>query len=54
MTASRKWLKLVLVYGLSDNPMMLVTNRPVTSKKEANEVVRDYFMRKPCERTTSS
>jgi len=22
-----------------------VTNRPVTSKKEANEVVRDYFMR---------
>ncbi len=45
MTASRKWLKLVLVYGLSDNPMMLVTNRPVTSKKEANEVVKDYFMR---------
>ena len=45
ITASCKWLKLVLVYGLSDTPMMLLTNRPVRNREDALQVVRMYFMR---------
>ena len=45
ITASRKRLKLLLVYGLSQTPMMLVTNRPIRSKEDAEKVVRLYFMR---------
>ena len=44
-TESKRWLKLVLVYGLSATPMMLLTNRAVTSKADALRVVRMYFMR---------
>ncbi len=44
-TESRKWRKLVLVYGLSASPMMLLTNRPVNSKEDALRVMRTYFMR---------
>lgn len=45
ISESRKPLKLVLVYGLSETPMMLLTNRAVTSKDEAIRVVRMYMMR---------
>lgn len=45
VTESRRWLKLVLVYGLSDTPMMLLTNREVKSKEDVLQVVRMYFMR---------
>lgn len=45
ITASRKPLKLVLVYGLGETPMMLATNRPVQSKDDAVRVVRAYFSR---------
>jgi len=45
VTASRRRLKLVLVYGLSDSPMMLLTNRPVKNKDDVLRVVRTYFMR---------
>lgn len=38
-------LKLVLVYGLSQTPMMLATNRPIKSKEDVVSVVRLYFMR---------
>ena len=44
-TESKRWLKLVLVYGLSATPMMLLTNRAVNSKADALRVVRMYFMR---------
>jgi hypothetical protein len=45
ITASRKPLKLILVYGLGETPMMLATNRPVQSKDDAVRVVRAYFSR---------
>ncbi|MGI6672027.1 MAG: transposase [Christensenellales bacterium] len=41
----KRWRKLVLVYGLSSTPMMLLTNRSVHSKADALRVVRMYFMR---------
>ncbi|MGI6725882.1 MAG: transposase [Christensenellales bacterium] len=44
-TESKRWLKLVLVYGLTTTPMMLLTNRAVNSKADALRVVRMYFMR---------
>lgn len=44
-TESKRWLKLVLIYGLSATPMMLLTNCAVTSKADALRVVRMYFMR---------
>ena len=42
---NRTPLKLVLVYGLSQTPMMLVTNRRIKSKDDVARVVRLYFMR---------
>lgn len=45
VTASRRRLKLVLVYVLSQTPMMVLTNCPVKSKADALRVVRMYFMR---------
>ena len=45
ITASRRNLKLILIYGLSQTPMMLATNLPVTSKEDVRRVVRTYFTR---------
>ena len=45
ITQGRRNMRLVLVYGLSDTPMMLVTNLPITSKEDVQSVVRTYFMR---------
>ena len=45
ITASRRNLKLILIYGLSQTPMMLATNLPVTSKEDVQRVVRTYFTR---------
>ena len=45
MTESKRWRKLVMVYGLSATPMMLLTNRPVKSKDDALRVVRMYLAR---------
>lgn len=45
ITASRKPLKLVLVYGLGETPMMLATNKPVHCKDDAVRIVRAYFSR---------
>lgn len=45
ITESRARLKLVLVYGLLQTPMMLATNRPIQCKKDVLSVVRLYFMR---------
>lgn len=43
MTA--KDVYLVLVYGITENPMMLVTNRPIHSKEDVLETARLYFSR---------
>jgi len=45
ITASRKPLKLVLVYGLGETPMMLATNKPIKSKEDAVNIVRAYLSR---------
>lgn len=45
ITASRKDIYLVLVYGITDHPMMLATNRDIRSKDDAIEVAKLYFSR---------
>ena len=45
ITASRKNIFLVLVYGITEHPMMLVTNKEIKSKEDAIKVARAYFSR---------
>lgn len=45
ITASRKDIYLVLVYGITDHPMMLATNIEITSKDDIIRVARTYFSR---------
>jgi hypothetical protein len=45
ITASKKSLRLVLVYGLSDAPMMLATNRNIEGKDDVVGIVRTYLSR---------
>ena len=45
ITASGKNIYLVLVYGISEHPMMLATNKKVRSKDDVIRVARIYFSR---------
>ena len=45
ITASKKDIYLVLVYGLGEHPMMLATNRVIKSKEDVIQVARLYFSR---------
>lgn len=45
ITANKKWINLVLVYGLSQTPMMLATNLPIKSKEDLVKVARGYLNR---------
>lgn len=45
ITAGHFPIFLVLVYGLSDKPMMLATNRPIRGKKDVQKIVRLYLSR---------
>lgn len=45
ITASRKNIYLVLVYGITDHPMMLATNRKIESKDDLIKIARLYFSR---------
>jgi hypothetical protein len=45
ITASKKPVTLVLVYGLGVTPMMLATNKHMNCKKDVIQVVRDYMSR---------
>ena len=45
ITASRKDIYLVLVYGITEHPMMLATNKEIKSKKDVLRVARIYFSR---------
>lgn len=49
LTASKREVNLVLVYGISDTTMMLVTNKPIYSKKDVKETVKVYFHRRRIE-----
>lgn len=45
ITASRKDIYLVLVYGITDHPMMLATNKEIKSKDDVINVAMTYFSR---------
>lgn len=45
ITASRKDIYLVLVYGITEHPVMLATNKEIKSKEDVVQVARLYFSR---------
>lgn len=45
VTASKKDINLVLVYGITEHPMMLATNKEIKSKEDVIRVARIYFSR---------
>ena len=45
ITASKKEIYLVLVYGITEHPMMLATNKEIKSKDDVIRVARIYFSR---------
>lgn len=45
ITASRKDIYLVLVYGITEHPMMLATNKQIRSKEDVIRIARLYFSR---------
>jgi len=45
ITASRKTIYLVLVYGITEHPMMLATNKELKSKEDVLCIARLYFSR---------
>ena len=45
LTASKRDVNLVLIYGVTENPMMLVTNKPICSKADVMAVASTYFGR---------
>jgi len=45
ITASRKDIYLVLVYGLTEHPMMLATNKEIKSKDDVIRIARLYLSR---------
>ena len=45
ITASRKDVYLILVYGITGHPMMLVTNKKIESREDVLKVAKTYFSR---------
>lgn len=45
ITAKRKWINLLLIYGLQDTPMMLASNIPIKSKNDLIKITRCYLDR---------
>ena len=45
ITASRKDIYLVLVYGITEHPMMLATNKKISSKEAVIRIAKLYFSR---------
>jgi hypothetical protein len=45
ITASRKDIYLVLVYGITEHPMMLATNKEIKTKDDVVRIARLYFSR---------
>ena len=45
ITASRKNINIVLVYGITEHPMMLVTNKVINAKDDVINVAKLYFSR---------
>ena len=45
VTASRKDIYLVLIYGITEHPMMLATNKKISSKEDVIRIAKLYFSR---------
>lgn len=45
VTAARKYIYLVLIYGITEHPMMLATNKEIRSKEDVLAVAKTYFSR---------
>lgn len=45
ITAKKKWINLILIYGLCDTPMMIASNIPVKSKEDVIKIARCYLNR---------
>ena len=45
ITAEKRWINLILVYGLGETPMMLASNIYIKSKEDLIKVVRGYIDR---------
>ena len=45
LTAAKRNVYLVLVYGITEHPMMLVTNKSISNKDDVIKIVRLYFSR---------
>ncbi len=45
ITASRKEIYLILVYGITEHPMMLATNKKIRSKNDVVKTAKLYFSR---------
>lgn len=45
ITAFKKDISLVLVYGITEHPMMLATNKEIKSKEDVVSVAKHYFSR---------
>lgn len=43
--SAKKWVNLILVYGLGETPMMLASNIPLKSKEDVIKTVRCYIDR---------
>lgn len=44
ITASKRNMYLVLVYGIGETPMMLATNCPIESKEDVVRILRTYYV----------
>ena len=45
ITASKKDIYLVLVYGITEHPIMLATNKKIKSKEDVVNIALTYFSR---------
>lgn len=45
ITANKKWINLIFLYGLSDTPMMLASNISIKSKEDVIKIARYYMNR---------
>ena len=45
LTAAKRDVYLVLVYGITEHPMMLVTNKAISGKEDVIKIARLYFSR---------
>lgn len=45
ITASKKDINLVLVYGIAEHPMMLASNKEIKSKEDVIKIAKAYFSR---------